>query len=1250
MDCIVFPTSGERPPADEMAGGDLDGDSFFVCWDPRLVPPRILKAAEYPAAPPVKEKTVTLESKIRYFANQRNLQGVVDRLYNLWADLRGPGSEQCARLGVLFGRTIDAAKSGEVLAIPEGLKHPEKEVGGEERVWQRLTILSRERKERIKEDIVRDQNLTKQMISEDFVIDLLEEEFTNVSEYDKFKFCWDFCCVKKVDQTVALEYFKDIFLSKFNFGLMNLLERVEVIQVGVPQEIVYNALLKSSILLPEDLDFFKSAFHHLGWCHLASFSLLAFSSEHLLLALSEGGGLLLTFQMPDLVVLVFLFTSPLEEGECLEMLPGSVQTFFISRKFGLRKQFICPEGFRYDLSEQKFQIYLKDRTKSFFWFRSGHPVEINNDVLLSLSIDLTRFGGNSVRRGPNFPRPHPLIRKVPFSHLEIFRLPAGAGPTYLPVEQANWLEEVPVEEDVYGEGAREERDVTALLLELLDREQEGSHSLPLVLQGLVSSTAPATVTSESGSPEHRQVKARLRAMVAGLREPEPREGLRVASSLSRLGQPGLAAEVLGRVRASGLADLLMGLREWQDMFYLDTETVWHQLARLVREVKARSEELEEYLVTQAWHGCVDLMEGMRQFKEEMEQGSNMVGGLKLEKGGEEKQDGELEGEVLRLYGPGQASWLAEGAVVAVCVQRYNTDTFRSVVGLGTVVQRTPAPLSLRLRLLEPRASLLQEEWLGEDTLSLHCLTSVNSTVFLRVLKAIDGHLAKAGRELLDMVMSHEEDDLPTEGLQDASELNPSQTAAVAAALLQRVTAVQGPPGTGKTQVACGLVERELRRGGRVLAVAETNIAVDNMTRRLAARGVAVLRLGKVERVDGDLVDFTLEGQLALVAERQGRRIKFTDQATGRSLPKKTEVQKVLRSAKVVLTTCAGAGDPLLQEQRFTLLLVDEATQVREPVLLCGLGLGPQRLVMVGDPRQLGPLLDLREVAWLGDQEREELEQAMLESPFTRLHSQGRYQFLDTQFRMHPAIAEFSSETFYEGRLKSCLKAGDLVRRDQEVATVRTLVPRSQEVEVETAEGWRGRWRQDQLSLQPPDFPWPDPARPLVFINVDGRERRSGTSYCNQEEVEGVRAVLARLFSPPKLSLVRRDVTVLALYSGQVASLKRAGLGVEVATIDSFQGRENTVILVSTVRAAGRVGYSDDPRRMCVLLTRARRGLVVLGHRDTLATSSLWRSWMDQAPGLQLGEVESREEGRKGKSNNTKKDGGPKRGSRRQVRK
>merc|ERR1712112_757455 len=85
--------------------------------------------------------------------------------------------------------------------------------------------------------------------------------------------------------------------------------------------------------------------------------------------------------------------------------------------------------------------------------------------------------------------------------------------------------------------------------------------------------------------------------------------------------------------------------------------------------------------------------------------------------------------------------------------------------------------------------------------------------------------------------------------------------------------------------------------------------------------------------------------------------------------------------------------------------------------------------------------------------------------------------------------------------------------------------------------------------------------------------------------------------------------------------RQAKMKVEVATIDSFQGRESAVVVVSTVRASNRLGYSDDPRRLNVLLTRAKIGLVVVGHRQTLETSSLWQRWLEQATNLSLADVE-----------------------------
>lgn len=36
--CIVFSSKGHRPQPDELSGSDLDGDRYFVCWEPSLIP------------------------------------------------------------------------------------------------------------------------------------------------------------------------------------------------------------------------------------------------------------------------------------------------------------------------------------------------------------------------------------------------------------------------------------------------------------------------------------------------------------------------------------------------------------------------------------------------------------------------------------------------------------------------------------------------------------------------------------------------------------------------------------------------------------------------------------------------------------------------------------------------------------------------------------------------------------------------------------------------------------------------------------------------------------------------------------------------------------------------------------------------------------------------------------------------------------------------------------------------------------
>jgi len=70
-------------------------------------------------------------------------------------------------------------------------------------------------------------------------------------------------------------------------------------------------------------------------------------------------------------------------------------------------------------------------------------------------------------------------------------------------------------------------------------------------------------------------------------------------------------------------------------------------------------------------------------------------------------------------------------------------------------------------------------------------------------------------------------------------------------------------------------------------------------------------------------------------------------------------------------------------------------------------------------------------------------------------------------------------------------------------------------------------------------------------------------------------------------------------------------GLNIASVDGFQGREKEVILFSPVRSneKGEVGFLSDWRRLNVAITRARRGLIIVGDKDTLMNDEHWASWI-----------------------------------------
>jgi regulator of nonsense transcripts 1 len=154
--------------------------------------------------------------------------------------------------------------------------------------------------------------------------------------------------------------------------------------------------------------------------------------------------------------------------------------------------------------------------------------------------------------------------------------------------------------------------------------------------------------------------------------------------------------------------------------------------------------------------------------------------------------------------------------------------------------------------------------------------------------------------------------------------------------------------------------------------------------------------------------------------------------------------------------------------------------------------------------------------------------------------------------------------------------------------------------------------------------WPDWDNPVAFIPVEGAEiaDEMGSSRSNMDEAAIVVQMVTQILEAMELSTA--DIGVISPYAGQVRLLnslfEQSGgtseggrfHGLEVKTVDGFQGREKELIIISTVRSneQGTVGFLKDRRRLNVAMTRAKRGLLVIGDSKTLRHDPSWASWLD----------------------------------------
>ena len=413
----------------------------------------------------------------------------------------------------------------------------------------------------------------------------------------------------------------------------------------------------------------------------------------------------------------------------------------------------------------------------------------------------------------------------------------------------------------------------------------------------------------------------------------------------------------------------------------------------------------------------------------------------------------------------------------------------------------------------------------------------------------------------------------------------------------------GPPGTGKTSMMLHyLCEHFVHRTReRILVLAYTNRAVDEICRAIARLGGDIdkryIRIGSALSCDPQF-----SGQLLQ------ERIKH--------LGRRDDIRRLLDAQRIVVGTVSsvlGKGESLFDLVQFDRLIIDEASQLLEP-LIASLVTRFPRTVLIGDHRQLPAVVTQPE-------RQTRIEHAplrrigltdMRNSLFERLYERCQlenwhwaYGQLTRQGRMHASLSDYANKAFYDGSLR-CLGV-------REASTDWQVLPAS----------WSDRPDDcDELETHFCE-------RPFVVVDtpVDLSDKAFRTNAHEADAIVRALRSMIRLKAHRHHTLEPRHVGVITPYRAQIArirlAVKQSDLpdewdAINIDTVERYQGSSYDIVFLSlcanNASMVGRLSSTNHElkdRKLNVALTRARERVVTFGNVELLRQhNAAYREFID----------------------------------------
>ncbi len=493
------------------------------------------------------------------------------------------------------------------------------------------------------------------------------------------------------------------------------------------------------------------------------------------------------------------------------------------------------------------------------------------------------------------------------------------------------------------------------------------------------------------------------------------------------------------------------------------------------------------------------------------------------------------------------------------------------------------------------------DWASMGKLGLDVLFDEGSYKEMnKAMKLLDNYLANDGKKdklpIIDAIFGQKltQINIPTTTLYYQKALNESQQEAVKNMVWsQDFSIIHGPPGTGKTSTLVeGIVQMVKNGTKKILVTAASNMAVDHLAEKIDEAGIQVVRIGNFAKVSEKLQRLTLDAKAQeygndkeikrlkkQASEYQNMAHKYK-RSFGRSEREQRKAlfneayklldevdklknygtEQVYNQVKVVCCTLVASATQVPKSIDFEAVIIDEAGQALEPACWIPI-INAKKIILAGDHLQLPPTIKSTEA----------LKKGFSTTLFEKLveNFPNKVTLLNTQYRMNEAIMACINEHFYENKLIASVIVKD-----------RTLEEKPK----------------------------------ITFFDTAGAsfdEENEGTSLKNEKEAN----ILIQILTNELETLNSKNISVgiISPYKTQIENIKNKvkaenliekynEVYFKINTVDSFQGQESDLIIISLVRSndKGEIGFLADLRRMNVALSRAKKRLIVIGDSATLS--------------------------------------------------